>query len=128
MILTREGKQAALTDLKVSADCEVCQRMYWNALQMAQQHLDRLWEELQRVEQKLEEQEAKIEAAMKAKELPELIVLIEKKRDRLVEEEKDLRQQLGALQAQLACVAGEVLAAPHCPMTTGTMSSFQVCF
>lgn len=58
------------------------------------------------MEQKLEEQEAKIEAATKAKELPELIVLIEKKRDRFVEEEKDLRQQLSALQAQLAGVAG----------------------
>ena len=39
--------------------------MYWNAVQMAQQQIDRLWSEVQRIEQKIEKQEAKIEVARK---------------------------------------------------------------
>lgn len=78
---------------------------------MAQQEVDRLWAELQRVEQEIKEQQARTEAAMKANELPELIAFIGRERDRLVEEKKDLRHQLSALQARLASPAGEVLAA-----------------
>jgi len=78
---------------------------------MAQQDLDWLKGELQRVEQKIEDQEARIEADTKAEELPELIASIEEKRDRLVENEKDL---LSALQIRLASPSGEVLAAAGC--------------
>ncbi|CAL8468249.1 g7788 [Coccomyxa elongata] len=77
------------------------------AYTMAQHEVDRLWSELQRVEQEIKEQQARIEAAMKAHELPELIAVIGRERERLVEEKKDLRHQLSALQAQLASPSGE---------------------
>ncbi|CAL8472228.1 g11770 [Coccomyxa elongata] len=82
------------------------------AYTMAQQEVDKLWAELQRVEQKIEEQEARIEAATKAKELPELIASVKEKRDRLVEEKKDLRQSLNALQMRLATPSGTSQGAP----------------
>ncbi len=65
------------------------------------------------MEQKIEEQEARIEAATKAKELPELIAIVKEKRDRLVDKEKDVRQSLSALQIHLA-PSGEILAAARC--------------
>lgn len=81
---------------------------------MAQQEVDRLWAELQRVEQEIKEQQARIEAAMKANELPELIAFIGREKERLVEEKKDLRQSLNALQIRLASPSGEILAAARC--------------
>ncbi|CAL8469124.1 g8665 [Coccomyxa elongata] len=69
---------------------------------MAQEEVEWLKEQLQGVEQEIKEQLARIEAAMKAKESPELISLIREERDRLVEEKKDMRHQLSALQAKLA--------------------------
>ncbi|BDA48308.1 hypothetical protein COCOBI_11-5680 [Coccomyxa sp. Obi] len=70
---------------------------------MAQQDMDWLEEELQRLEQKIKEQQAKIEAAMKADEKSELIASIGKERERLVDEQKVL---LAALQARLASPSG----------------------
>ncbi|CAL8464801.1 g4336 [Coccomyxa elongata] len=76
------------------------------AYTMAQEEVEWLKEQLQGVELEIKEQLARIEAAMKAKESPELISLIREERDRLVDKEKDLRHQLSALQAQLATPAG----------------------
>ena len=76
---------------------------------MAQQEVDRLWAELQRVEELIQDQQAKIVAATKAKELPELIALDKERRDQLFEEKKDLRHQLSALQIRLANPSGEIL-------------------
>ena len=85
----------------------MCQRMYWNALQMAQQQLDRLWEELQRVEQDIKDREKELKAATTERGS----AIIQKGIDRLVQEKRDVRQQLSTLQAQLASPAGVVLAA-----------------
>ena len=85
----------------------MCQRMYWNALQMAQLQLDRLWEELQRVEQDIKDREKELKAATTERDS----AIIQKGIDRLVQEKRDVRQQLSTLQAQLASPAGEVLAA-----------------
>jgi len=81
---------------------------------MAQQEVDRLWAELQRVEQKIEAKEQELREVVKAKESPELIASIGKERDRLVDNQKDLRHQLSALQIRLATPSGEVLAAARC--------------
>ena len=71
---------------------------------MAQQEQEWLKEELQRVDQEIKEQQARIEAAMKANEMPELIASIGKERERLVDKEK-------VLLTRLATPSGEVLAA-----------------
>ena len=81
--------------------------MYWNALQMAQQQLDKLWEELQRVEQDIKDREEELKAAMTERDS----AIIQKGIDRLVQEKRDVRQQLSTLQTQLASPASEVLAA-----------------
>ena len=75
---------------------------------MAQQDLEWIKGELQRVEQEIQEQKVGIVAAMKAKEMPELIAFLERGWERLVQEEKDL---LSALQARFTSQAGEVRAA-----------------
>ena len=75
---------------------------------MAQQELDWLKGDLQRVEELIQDQQAKIVAATKAKELPELIALDKERRDQLFEEKKDLRHQLSALQIRLATTSGEI--------------------
>ena len=81
---------------------------------MAQQEQEWLKEELQRVDQEIKEQQARIEAAMKANEMPELIAFIGRERDRLVDKEKALRHQLSALQIRLATPSGETLVAARC--------------
>ncbi len=77
---------------------------------MAQQQIDRLWSEVQRIEQKIEEQEAKIEVARKDKKPQKLIDSYREEWARLVALEKDLRQQRMAMQTQLFTPAGEALA------------------
>ena len=62
------GKQARADKFEESAYDAVCQRICWIALQMAQLEMDWLKGELQQLEQKIEDQEAKIEAAIKDKE------------------------------------------------------------
>ncbi|BDA44297.1 hypothetical protein COCOBI_05-4810 [Coccomyxa sp. Obi] len=77
------------------------------AYKMAQQEVNRLWAELQNVEQEIKKQQAKIETAMKTNEMPEIIASIGRERDRLVDEKKDLRHQLSDLQICLATPSGE---------------------
>ncbi|CAL8464685.1 g4220 [Coccomyxa elongata] len=80
--------------------------MYWDALQMAQQELDRLRGNLERVEQDIQASEQELREVTKAKKLPEIIAVIRKRKDRLVSKKKDMRQQLSALQTQLISPAG----------------------
>ena len=74
---------------------------------MAQQGVDRLWKELERVEQDIKLQQQELRKATDPQDRAD----IKDEKDRLVQKEKDLRQQLSALQTQLAGPAGEVLAA-----------------
>ena len=78
---------------------------------MAQQHIDKLWEELQQLEQRIVEQEIKIEEAIKNDKSQKVIDWYEKNYARLVEEKKALRQHHSALQTQLAGPAGEFFVA-----------------
>ena len=81
--------------------------MYWNALQMAQQELDWLKGELQRVEQDIKDREKDLKAATTERDS----AIIQNGIDRLVVRQERLDGQLSTLQAQLASPAGEVLAA-----------------
>ncbi len=63
------------------------------------------------MQQKLEAKEQELRGATRTKMLSEVIALIEKERDGLIQDKRDMRQQLSALQAQLAGPSGEVLAA-----------------
>lgn len=78
---------------------------------MAQQEMNTLREEMQRVEQDIEAKEQENWEDTMATEAPEFIALRKQEREWLVEKKKDMRQQLSALHAQLAGPAGEVLAA-----------------
>ncbi|BDA41780.1 hypothetical protein COCOBI_02-5740 [Coccomyxa sp. Obi] len=82
---------------------ELCTRSSAHeAYKMAKQELDRLWVEWQRVEQEIKDSQANMVAAMKANEMPEIIALIGKERDRLVDKEKDLWHKMSVLQIRLA--------------------------
>ena len=78
---------------------------------MAQQEVEWLKEELQRVERKIEEQETKIDDAIENNKPERVINSYRERKERLVDKEKDLRHQLSALQIRLATPSGEVLAA-----------------
>ncbi|CAL8464676.1 g4211 [Coccomyxa elongata] len=73
---------------------------------MAQQHIEWLKEQLQQVKQKIGEQEMKIDDAIKNGKAEKLINCYKERKDRLVNEDKDLRQMLSVLLAQLASPAG----------------------
>ncbi|EIE24500.1 hypothetical protein COCSUDRAFT_65392 [Coccomyxa subellipsoidea C-169] len=73
---------------------------------MAQQRIDRLWSEVQRTEQKIEEQQEKIEKAIEDEKPQKLVDSYMEEKARLVAKEKDLSQQLMALQTQLITPAG----------------------
>lgn len=81
-------------------------------MQMAQQdELEWFKGELLRVEQNIQEVEASIIAAIRAKEDSAVIAEIKKKRDRLVQEKLKLQGELGSIvQAQLTSLAGETVA------------------
>ncbi len=81
---------------------------------MAQQEIEWLKEGLERMEHKIEHQEKMIEAAIKDKELLEHIATMKEKRDRFVNEKKDMQQNLRDVQISLATPSGEVLAAARC--------------
>lgn len=98
-------------------------RAAWPSLAMAQQQIDRLWEELHQLEQRIEEWEVKIDEAIENDKLQNVIDSCKKEKAWLVRKMKDLWQQLSALKAQLAGPTGEVLAAT--PMMTGAMTSLQ---
>lgn len=74
-----------------------------------EQQEQRLGKELERVEQKIEVQQNRIEAARRAKEPPELIADVKEEKERLVKKKGEVRQQLSTLQAQLAGQVGAVL-------------------
>ncbi len=76
-------------------------------VQMAQQVLDWLKGELQRVEQDIKDREKELKAATTERDS----AIIRKEMDRPVQKKRDVRQHLSTLQAQLASPAGEVLAA-----------------
>ncbi|CAL8466537.1 g6073 [Coccomyxa elongata] len=86
-----------------------------NARQMAQQEIDRLWEELHRVEEKIH---ANLQQLLKAtKKILQAnkrknIAILKEDRDRLVEYQSDLLQRMSAQQALLISLDGEVPAAP----------------
>ena len=63
--------------------------------------------ELQRVEQDIKDREKELKGDTTERDS----AIIEKGIDRLVQKERDMRQQLITLQAQLASPAGDVLAA-----------------
>ena len=92
----------------------MCQRICWNALQMAQQEVDRLWEELHRVEQEIKDQEVKIDDAIENNKPEKVTNSYRERKERLVNKENDLWHQLRVLQARLATPSGEVLAAARC--------------
>lgn len=101
------GKQTG-ADQFVDSNAAVCQTVCWIALQMAQEEVEWLKEELKRVEQKIEAKEQELLEATKAKALSEVIALFKDQKDRLVNKEKDLWQQLSNLQICLASTSGEV--------------------
>lgn len=105
------GQATRADQFKEPAHYVACRRMYWDALQMAQQEIDRLWGKLERVEQDIQASKQELREVTKAMELPEIIAVIRKRKDRLVENKKDMRQLLNALQTQLIGPASEVLAA-----------------
>ncbi len=77
---------------------------------MAQREVDRLNEELQRLELKIEAKDKELQEARIAKQSPEVIADINRRWERLVKIEPDTRQMLStALQARLASPTGEVL-------------------
>ncbi|CAL8462835.1 g2369 [Coccomyxa elongata] len=76
------------------------------AYTMAQQEVDRLWEELQRVEQEIKDQEAKIDDAIENNKPEKVTNSYRERKERLVDKEKDLRHQLSALQIRLATPSG----------------------
>ncbi|EIE25717.1 hypothetical protein COCSUDRAFT_52553 [Coccomyxa subellipsoidea C-169] len=80
---------------------------------MAQQELNWLKGELQRVEQDIKNREEEYKAATTERD----IAIIQKGIDRLVQEKRDVRQQLSTLQAQLASPAdhGRSELPPHPP-------------
>ncbi len=86
--------------------------VYWIALQMAQQDIDWLKGELQRLKQEIKVKEQELREATEAKELPELIALIKQARERRVDQQKVLLNILQA--ASLASPSGEDLAAARC--------------
>ena len=63
------------------------------------------------MQQKLEAKEQELRGATRTKMLSEVIALIEMERDGLIQDKRDMRQQLSALHAQLAGPSGEVAAA-----------------
>jgi hypothetical protein len=88
-------------------------------VQMAQQEVDRLWAELQQVEQDIKDREKRLEAATTERDSA-INAIIQKGIDRLVQKERDVRQQLSTLQALLATPPSEI---PCCsPMLTGAMT------
>ncbi len=89
----------------------MCQMISWIALQMAQKQLDKLWEKLQQLDQDIKQQELKIDEALENDKPERVINGYKERRDRLVNETKEWRQHLSALQARLASQSGEVLAA-----------------
>jgi len=78
---------------------------------MAQQVLEWMKEELQRVEQKIEEQAAKIDDAIENNKPGKIIASYREEKKRLVDKKQDLWHQLSVLQIRLASPLGEVLAA-----------------
>ena len=78
---------------------------------MAQQEVNRLREELQCVEREIKDQEAKIDDAIENNKSEKVINSYKEKKKRLVDEKKDVRHQLNAMQIRLATPSGEVLAA-----------------
>ncbi len=86
----------------------MCQRICCIALQMAQQEVDRLWAELQRVEQEIKKQEAKIDDAIENNKPEKVTNSYKERKERLVDKEKDMRHQLSALQIRLATTSGEI--------------------
>ena len=105
-------EQASCADqFGVSANCAVCPRMYWNALQMAQQVMDWLKEELQLVGQGIKDREKELMAATEERDSANSAI-IKKGIDWLVARQERLDGLLFTLmQAQLVSPAGEVLAA-----------------
>ena len=90
---------------------------------MAEQEVDRLWEELKRVEQEIKDQEAKIDDAIENNKPEKVTDSYRERKERLVDKEKDLRRQLSALQIRLATPSGEVLAAARCCLVKLTQDS-----
>ncbi len=89
------------------ADDAVCQRLCWDALQMAKHEMNRLQGELQVLEERITAKEQKLLELREAQASPAVITLLKEQCDRLVTEKKDLRQQLNTLQTQ----PGEIPAA-----------------
>lgn len=81
-------------------------------MQMAKQdELEWFKRELLLVEQNIQEVEASIIAAIKAKEDSAVIAEMKMKRDRLIQKKRNLQSELGSIvQAQLTRPAGETLA------------------
>lgn len=81
----------------------------WPSFALAQQQIDKLWEEMRLLILKIEAEELKIEKAIEANKPQRVIDVYEVRRVRLVEMQKETLQTLSNLQTQLA--AGNVLPA-----------------
>lgn len=102
---------------------------------MAQQPIEWLKEQLQQLEHKIEEQEAKIDNAVETKKAEDVIKSYERRKDSLVNEKDKLHDRI-----QLASTAGEVLALAWqrlfddlvvtcmCAVGSTVTSSFIFCF
>ena len=77
----------------------------------AEQVGERLWIELRELEKKIEGQQQKYELALKNKEPQEFIEAVKEEKTRLAQEKEKVRQDMRALQAQVATPAGAVSAA-----------------
>ncbi|CAL8472336.1 g11879 [Coccomyxa elongata] len=84
---------------------------------MAQQEVELLKEELQRVEQKIEEQDAETDDAIGNNKPEKVTNSYKERKERLVDKEKDLRHQLSALQAKLASPSGAASRTVEGPLT-----------
>ena len=79
---------------------------------MSQEELEEIKEELKRLEESITDQELKLAEAAKQNMPERLITICKERRDRLIEEEKVLRQDKSALQALLASAPGDTASLP----------------